>query len=191
MASQLGVDLSAPSHGHDEFSMKGLPGDYRRVLHRPSDLRFRLVRYSDPNQELAVNDMDALIAADRARAAGKGAQAAAAEEEGPSTAEGTDTVLGEVISHAALPISCLGSSVRQSSSSPLQGPMMALLLKFTLPASCYATMLIRELLKSTTNKEAHAALTAAMLSRAEDAPESAAGEEDPEQEGEAFLTGEV
>jgi tRNA(Glu) U13 pseudouridine synthase TruD len=38
--------------------------------------------------------------------------------------------------------------------------MVAVVLEFTLPPSCYATMLVRELTKSSTSKASHAKLSA-------------------------------
>ena len=40
------------------------------------------------------------------------------------------------------------------------GPLLALSLRFQLPSSCYATMLIRELTKQSTAKEFQASLSA-------------------------------
>ena len=41
------------------------------------------------------------------------------------------------------------------------GPLLALALRFQLPSSCYATMLIRELTKQSTTKDFQVALSAA------------------------------
>ncbi|KAK9845240.1 hypothetical protein WJX81_000864 [Elliptochloris bilobata] len=59
-AAHLGVDMEAAPHAQRDFSLAGAPGGYRRLLHRPADLAFRLLQYSDPDQCLAATDLDKL-----------------------------------------------------------------------------------------------------------------------------------
>ena len=42
LAAADGVSLDAPAHGCTDFSLAGLPGAYRHVLHRPADLEVRV-----------------------------------------------------------------------------------------------------------------------------------------------------
>lgn len=161
LAASDGVSLDASPHGAQDFSVAALPGAYRHVIHRPADLEVRrsmarrqeglraaamgsllpvhssvfavatlsalqplpagtlpsqcqLLRYSHPDADLALTDLQAL----------QGQQLPPAV--GPDDAEG--------------------------------GRLLGLRLAFTLPASCYATMLIRELTKQPTGAEHHKAL---------------------------------
>ena len=59
-AARLGVDLAAAPHAQRQFSLAAAPGGFRRLLHRPADLAFRLLQYGDPDQVLAATDLDKL-----------------------------------------------------------------------------------------------------------------------------------
>ena len=61
-AEQLGLVLGESSHDLKEFSFKSLPGDYRRILVRPKELSWKLLLYSDLQQDLAYTDLDAILA---------------------------------------------------------------------------------------------------------------------------------
>eukprot|EP00884_Botryococcus_braunii_P001789 jgi/Botrbrau1/11610/Bobra.0209s0001.1 len=37
--------------------MRTLPGTYRRIVHRPNDLTWRLLSYADPDQDLVPSDL--------------------------------------------------------------------------------------------------------------------------------------
>lgn len=83
-------------HNIRQFQYSSFTGDYRRILYRPDDLRFKLYRYNDQDEEIpSFSDIDG--------------------------------------SH--------------------QGSFISLVLKFTLPPSTYATMLIREVTKMPTDIE--------------------------------------
>lgn len=99
-------------HGFDPNNMKrkqkdfSLPGSYRKVLVRPKDYEFKLVRYDDPDKEINISD--------------------------------------------------------ESKAEPLHdGKYLALVLQFTLPTSSYATMCLREVLKSDTSSVYHHELSKA------------------------------
>lgn len=59
-AARLGVDLAAAPHAQRHFSLAAAPGGFRRLLHRPAELAFRLLQYGDPDQVLAATDLDKL-----------------------------------------------------------------------------------------------------------------------------------
>jgi hypothetical protein len=63
-AAQDGVQLDGAPHNVREFSLAGLPGGYRRLLHRPADLRWRLLAYTDADAPLAATDLDRLQGVD-------------------------------------------------------------------------------------------------------------------------------
>ncbi|GAB4822214.1 hypothetical protein N2152v2_009260 [Parachlorella kessleri] len=57
VGQQDGISLSESPNSTREFMLTGLPGDYRRVMHFPADLQYELLRYDDPDQELAGTDL--------------------------------------------------------------------------------------------------------------------------------------
>ncbi|KAK9908622.1 hypothetical protein WJX75_000533 [Coccomyxa subellipsoidea] len=60
LAAKDGISLDSTPHGVRDFSLTALPGGYRRLLHRPRDLNWRLLRYSDPDAPLASSTLDRL-----------------------------------------------------------------------------------------------------------------------------------
>ena len=83
-----------------------LPGDYRRVIIKPSDVDWQLKSYSDPTADLILSDWEKM-------------KNPGAESE-PTAASG--------------------------------GESKALIIKFSLPSSSYATMALREVMKIETDK---------------------------------------
>ncbi len=63
LAAEDGIPLDSAPHGVRDFSLTALPGGYRRLLHRPRDLNWRLLRYSDPDAPLAHSTLDRLSGA--------------------------------------------------------------------------------------------------------------------------------
>ena len=60
LAAKDGIPLDSAPHGVRDFSVMALPGGYRRLLHRPRDLNWRLLCYSDPDAPLASSTLDRL-----------------------------------------------------------------------------------------------------------------------------------
>lgn len=127
-------------------------GDYRYLLHKPRTFSYRLVRYSDPNDDaLVATDLE-LLQQNRGHGATRGpgggggggqppqAQEAAGAEPSSSAAAaqsgGDERAGGEGGSTAAAGAG--GDVVVEG-----EGPLVALSLRFVLPSSCYATMLVR------------------------------------------------
>jgi hypothetical protein len=52
-----GVCLKEGTHGARDFSIRTLPGTYRRILYKPDDLTWRLLAYRDPDQDLVPSDV--------------------------------------------------------------------------------------------------------------------------------------
>ncbi|BDA41229.1 Multisubstrate pseudouridine synthase 7 [Coccomyxa sp. Obi] len=118
LAAEDGISLDSAPHGVRDFSLTALPGGYRRLLHRPRDLNWRLLRYSDPDEPLAHSTLDRLA----------GVPPPSVQPISP------DEKVGE-------------------------GEKVALQLAFSLPSSTYATMLVRELMKTSTATAFHKSLT--------------------------------
>jgi len=152
--------LPPPPGVDPAFTQAGLTGDYRRLVHVPRELSWRLVRYSDPDDDtLTETDMDRAMG--HRGAGGKAAVAGSDGGDGPSSGGG---------GNGDGPLTTISGS----------GPLLALDLSFDLPPSCYATMLVRELTKACTGKGAHAELSrraaSATAAAATGATAAAAGE---------------
>ena len=42
------------------FSLQALSGDYRRIVHKPEDLKWKLLEYNDPDEPLALSELEIL-----------------------------------------------------------------------------------------------------------------------------------
>lgn len=51
------------SKSNQAFSIHGLTGDYRRIVHKPEGLHWKVLEYSDPNEPLAVSELERLSGA--------------------------------------------------------------------------------------------------------------------------------
>ena len=107
-----------------------MSGAYRRLLQLPLDFSWRVMHYADPNAELAVTELT--------NARRRGDAGGAPEVAG---AKGAGVVLDAAGTEAS-------------------GPLQAVQLEFTLPPGTYATMLLRELTKESTETQFQAQLTA-------------------------------
>jgi len=116
MLAQDGLSLDSFRTCSQVYRMTGA---YRRLLQMPAGLSWRLLRYSDPNAELARTELTHV----RARP-GDTLAPAGADAESPD------------------------------------GHLRALFLEFTLPPGTYATMLLREVTKESTETQYQAQLTA-------------------------------
>ncbi|GAB2277577.1 hypothetical protein Dimus_012286 [Dionaea muscipula] len=146
------ISLTESVHNVKEFSITSMTGCYRRVLQKPLDFEWEILTYTDGNRPLAETDLDII-------AKSKPANGIQVED----TTTTTTTVNGTKVNHSnsgniyekLLPVP---NNNTEGSSSPQAQVQMALKLGFTLPASCYATMAIRELLKTSTSVSFHKTL---------------------------------
>ncbi|KAJ1263581.1 hypothetical protein BS78_09G196800 [Paspalum vaginatum] len=139
MARKDGISLTENAHGVKEFSITSMKGGYRRVFQRPIGFEWELMTYTDDSTSLAETDLDIL-----SRTKPK------ESNELVSSHESEDKL--EKASDTSVPTN--GSSTLENK--PTGSPdtlrkKLAIKLAFTLPASCYATMAIRELLKTSTS----------------------------------------
>ncbi|GAV81172.1 TruD domain-containing protein [Cephalotus follicularis] len=157
LANKDAIKLTESTHNVKEFSITTMTGSYRRVFQKPMDFEWELLTYSDGSIPLAETDLDKITAAKSVNTvkeeepvygiAGKDPFYSLKESHGieneKNLSKENNNVEGE--RERELP---QDESVSGSNSQEIQ---MALKLSFTLPASCYATMAIRELLKTSTS----------------------------------------
>ncbi|XP_027933602.1 multisubstrate pseudouridine synthase 7 [Vigna unguiculata] len=151
-----GISLTESVHNVEEFSITSITGCYRRVFQKPINFEWELLTYSDSNKQLVETDLDKINKSAPKNTVkpidvgnGKTDEAFDCIRESESSDDfPKDKISGEVKLHH-------GESLGDSSS---QDSHIALKLSFTLPASCYATMAIRELLKTSTSVAYHKTL---------------------------------
>ncbi len=173
LAAQDGVDLN--QHASDIVMMNS-GGDYRHVIQRPINFAYRLFRYDEPNIDLATCDWD-ILEHKRQQQGQQGQQGGGQAGGQPGDAQQGTVGDGssQPTSAASQPTSAVVQTPVLSQDSVLdaaqvpQGKLLGLRLQFQLPSSCYATMLLRELMKGSTATAVHANRTKnAMMGRAVD-----------------------
>lgn len=133
MAKKDSISLIESVHTAKEFSITNMSGDYRRVFQRPIDYTWELLTYSDDNEDLADTDLDIM----------SGPKPTDLVTYNSPIAINSDDKINFVTEDR--------KGMIEQVESYYSDPKLALKLGFTLPASCYATMAIRELLKSSTS----------------------------------------
>lgn len=159
LAKKDAINLTESVHSVKEFSITSMTGSYRRVFQKPLDFEWELLAYNDSSKPLAETDLDNISKTGSTNIIKQ-------EEQG----KGEDNDLSDC---TKLPVSSRNSTAlstdtnegserevesEQVSGSNWQETQMALKLSLTLPASCYATMAIRELLKTSTSVAYHKTL---------------------------------
>uniref|UniRef100_A0ACD5T8N9 Uncharacterized protein n=1 Tax=Avena sativa TaxID=4498 RepID=A0ACD5T8N9_AVESA len=147
MAKKDGISLTENAHGVKEFSITNMKGGYRRVFQRPIDFEWELMTYTDDSASLAETDLD-ILSKDKLTDAKVANEPAST---GNSVCKTSDCKLKGPL-ETSMPTSET-SIVKNKSfgSSDTLPSKLAVKLAFTLPASSYATMAIRELLKNSTS----------------------------------------
>ncbi|CAA6658521.1 unnamed protein product [Spirodela intermedia] len=138
LADKDSIKLTETVHAAKEFSITSMKGGYRRVFQCPSDFTWELLSYTHDDMPLVETDVDIL------------SKSAASAEKTDESSDGSSASC----SQAAAPL----EEERGPLAVEAPPPRVALKLGFTLPASCYATMAIRELLKSSTSAAFHKTL---------------------------------
>lgn len=167
LAKKDDISLTESVHSVKEFSITSMTGGYRRVFQKPMDFEWKLLTYTDGDIPLVETDLEIIA---------KSRTSSVVRKEYPTN--GSEEV--------KLPFNCTNqqeSPEKNASSSSTynskaedggrevevpQKPTVgfsnaeeaktALQLSFTLPSSCYATMAIRELLKTSTSVAFHKTL---------------------------------
>ncbi|PSS26725.1 Multisubstrate pseudouridine synthase [Actinidia chinensis var. chinensis] len=165
LAKKDDISLTESVHSVKEFSITNMTGGYRRVFQKPMDFKWELLTYIDGNIPLAETDLD-IIAKSRPANVVR-------NERSTNGDEGVKLPFNcmkqqESYENAASLSTCKKEGEDDREVKVLQQPSagcsdaqevkMALKLSFTLPASCYATMAIRELLKTSTSVSFHKTL---------------------------------
>ncbi|WOK99434.1 multisubstrate pseudouridine synthase 7 [Canna indica] len=149
LAEKDGINLTESVHGAKEFSISCMKGAYRRVFQRPQDFVWELVDYTDDNIPLVETDLDIMK---------KAADSSKEVHVDKISSSLTKNFGPELSAGKHLGNEDLLPAVDPDHKSDILSPKLALKLTFTLPTSCYATMAIRELLKSSTSVSYHKAL---------------------------------
>uniref|UniRef100_A0A7N0UDF1 TRUD domain-containing protein n=1 Tax=Kalanchoe fedtschenkoi TaxID=63787 RepID=A0A7N0UDF1_KALFE len=129
LANKDGIKLTESPHNVKDFSITNMTGDYRCVFQKPKDFEFELLEYIDGNAPLAETDLDRI---EKLRSGNRVVE------------DGQADVGEDTNGHSSDPI--------------IRDTQKALKLCFTLPSSSYATMAIRELLKTSTSVAFHKTL---------------------------------
>ncbi|KAG8649731.1 multisubstrate pseudouridine synthase 7 isoform X3 [Manihot esculenta] len=159
LAKKDSINLAESVHSIKEFSITSITGRYRRVFQKPMALEWELLLYTDGSIPLAEMDLEK-IAKDKSKHLFKEEKRANGnEDKNPSDCMRQPMSFQNDI-HPSTDHNetederGLGKSQSNSfCDSTSQGAQMALKLSFTLPASSYATMAIRELLKTSTSRK--------------------------------------
>ncbi|XP_052204944.1 multisubstrate pseudouridine synthase 7 [Diospyros lotus] len=165
LAQKDAISLTRGVHSVKEFSITNMTGGYRRVFQKPKDLDWELITYTDGNLPVAETDLDIIAKSRPATSGGKGELTS---ENGdiklPSICISQQENSENATMHLAHSEEAEDDRVAEVSQpqpeahSDAHEPKVALKLSFTLPASCYATMAIRELLKTSTSVAFHKTL---------------------------------
>ncbi|GMI79207.1 hypothetical protein like AT3G04820 [Hibiscus trionum] len=164
MAKKDGISLTESVHSVKEFSITSMTGSYRRVFQKPIDFQWELLSYTDGNIALSETDLDKIAKTKPVNLVKEEHPTNGTESEEPfdhpDELESFDDDKKFSIDNDEVEVSREVDplQVHSAPDSNSQEPQKALKLAFTLPASCYATMAIRELLKTSTSVAFHKTL---------------------------------
>lgn len=136
-----------------------MTGAYRRVFQKPKDFEWELLSYTDGTIPLAETDFDVIAKSVKSKVIEEVPSNGSKELPADSSAisVGGDMLSGKVCEETINNEAGMQSEKSQSGGNAEES-QMALKLSFTLPASCYATMAVRELLKTSTSVAFHKSL---------------------------------
>ncbi|CAJ1961042.1 unnamed protein product [Sphenostylis stenocarpa] len=157
LAKKDGISLTESVHNVEEFSITSITGCYRRVFQKPINFEWELLTYSDSDEQLVETDLDKIKKS-------TSTNTIKPIDVGNGKIEDAFDRIRELESSDDVPkVEIAGEQVKLPHEQSLgdsssQDSHIALKLSFTLPASCYATMAIRELLKTSTSVAYHKTL---------------------------------
>ncbi|CAN6575507.1 unnamed protein product [Malus baccata var. baccata] len=147
------ISLTESVHNVKEFSITSVTGKYRRIFQKSMDFEWEILKYSDGTIPVVDTDLDKIAKT----------KPASVDKEDPASLNGDGSLHDNAKQTECVDNDIGGNGeklpeVGSLSDSNPQETQMALKLSFTLPASCYATMAIRELLKTSTSVAFHKTL---------------------------------
>lgn len=169
-----------------------LKGNYRLMLQLPGNLEYALVRYRHPDEEINATELQqyrnlrpestngssnsnnhkkrdistatAVAAVDGEQPQPEGepaAKKARVEDEQPAN----DNDAGTAVTTSTTTVSAPVAAPSTTTTDAAAPSYLAVTLKFSLQSGCYATMLLREVMKMSTETAHHAMLTSAAVSK--------------------------
>ncbi|KAM7508502.1 hypothetical protein LguiA_018955 [Lonicera macranthoides] len=147
LAKKDSISLTESLHSIKEFSLTSMTGAYRRVFQKPKDFEWEVLTYTDGNIPLAETDLDIISKTKPASILTKDSVNGNEDEK---RASDCNKQFGNLENNVVVSTDNKMETEREA--------QKALKLSFTLPASCYATMAIRELLKTSTSVAFHKTL---------------------------------
>ncbi len=158
LAAADGVALVGGQHSVREFSLAAFTGGYRRLLHRPAALAWRLLRYEDAGADLTATELAVALQREGRRQPQPAARPQPdAEEQQELRVEGEGRFLALQLTFQ-LPPSCYATMVRCDAMRcdlVALTPHLARYLTHAADAGATAAQLIRELLKAPTSAAFH------------------------------------
>ncbi|AAG51420.1 unknown protein; 78996-83414 [Arabidopsis thaliana] len=127
-----------------EFSITSMTGGYRRVFQKPIDFEWELLTYTDSNKPLAETDLDRIPM-------NKPVEKVGSTEEIEDESMKSDTNPHDSGETNLKDQTDSNEAEKDTGNPDSEQTQMALKMALTLPSSCYATMAIRELLKTSTS----------------------------------------
>ena len=59
-AKALGLSLTDRPHKEKDFLLTSKPGDYRYFIHKPEELEFELLTYTNPDEDLVITELEVI-----------------------------------------------------------------------------------------------------------------------------------
>lgn len=154
LAKKDAISLTESVHNVKEFSITSMTGSYRRVFQKPMDFEWEILKYIDGNKPLVDTDFEKIA---KTKSSGLNEDGRLHDKTKQSECLDNDIGLQTDDNGAKAKGEELPQAESLCDTNP-QETQTALKLSFTLPASCYATMAIRELLKTSTSVAFHKTL---------------------------------
>ncbi|XP_071936792.1 multisubstrate pseudouridine synthase 7-like isoform X2 [Coffea arabica] len=160
LAKKDAIGLTESVHGVKEFSITNITGAYRRVFLKPKEFEWELLTYKDGNIPLAETDMDLISKSQKLKNV-RGEDCGNGKAGEQLIDNGRQSCVSAIMDSAEDEAGSDRAGSHQTEvydSADIEESQKALRLSFTLPASGYATMAIRELLKTSTSVAFHKTL---------------------------------
>ncbi|CAA7041194.1 unnamed protein product [Microthlaspi erraticum] len=145
LAKKDGISLTESIHGVKEFSITSMTGGYRRVFQKPIDFEWELLTYTDSNKPLAETDLYRITMEKPVDKVGEIEDESMKSDTNPPETDLKDQTDSK-------------KDEKDTGNQDSEQTQLALKMALTLPSSCYATMAIRELLKTSTSVAYHKTL---------------------------------